>query len=151
MCACVQVVSVCFVPSPYLAALASFRDSAIVIDCGFTESRVVAVFSNTVVLPSLVYSGLGSVSVLQVAMLGVKEALTAAGGGDAPTVSWAFVEDVVVRGCFVAPVDARVTSYASYRCSNETVRYCRTTGLWFDCTGVVSGSGLYRCETSTSW
>ena len=140
----------CFLPSPYLAVLASCRESGLVVDCGFGETRATAVFSNTVVLATLACSSIAGRAVIAAAAPSVREALDTAvstcGGSVSPATgassadgtvapvaaapvgpatpgardaaevaaavawpSWTYVEDVIARAGFVAPMDARVS------------------------------------------
>jgi hypothetical protein len=109
-----QAVSVYFVPSPFAAVLASCRESGLVLDVGRRESRAVVVYANHVVLPTLVFSGAGCKTVLDAARPLVHVALSAV----CPTSVTAkpprsYVEDVLVRGGFVAPLPAPAAAAAA--------------------------------------
>lgn len=110
-----HVQSLAFVPSPFLCILATCRESGLVLDCGFKETRAVAVFNNTVIVPSLVYAPIGASTVHACAHPSIVDAVKGCGmaaacdGSEGPrdakdsAPSWAYVEDVLVRGGFVAP------------------------------------------------
>lgn len=100
-----QALSVWFMPAPLAAVVACCRDTGLVVDCGHTDTRAVAVFNGSAILVTHKVAGVGAVHIHRRMKAIVDGVLEEARGSALPAgAPWEYVEDVVVRGGFVAPL-----------------------------------------------
>ena len=126
-----------------MAVLSGCRDTGLVVDCGFTDTRCVAVFGGTVALQTHRVAGSSFITVLRTLRNLIAATLTASsagaavdgdgndsqGAGDddrgapllAADVPWEYVEDVAVRGGFVGTVACEDPDDADDGCASVTL------------------------------